>query len=43
MFVRKFDLCVVLFCFVSLFVGVPFAEAHPSDESEEAVDKAETS
>ncbi len=43
MFVRKFALCVVLFCFVSIFVGVPFAEAHPSKESEKAVKKAEQS
>lgn len=28
MFVRKLALCVVLFCLVSLFVGVPFAKAH---------------
>ena len=41
MFVRKLTLCVVLFCLVSLFVGVPFADAHPSQESRDAVKEAE--
>lgn len=40
MFVRKLALCVVLFCFVSLFAGVPFAEAHPSQESRDDFETA---
>ena len=32
MFIRKIALCMILFCFASLFVGVPFAAAHSATE-----------
>lgn len=35
MFVRKIALCVVLLCLLSLFVGLPFAEAHLGTKAEE--------
>ena len=40
MFVRKLALCMVLFCLVSLFVGVPFAKAHPSQDSRDDFETA---
>lgn len=40
-FVRNITLCVIIFCLVSLFVGLPFAEAHPkTDEFTEAFNDA---
>ena len=31
MFMKNITLCVIICCVVSLFVGLPFAEAHPTD------------
>ena len=32
MFMRNIALCVIILCIASLFVGLPFAEAHPTTE-----------
>ncbi len=42
MFMRKLTLCVMMFCMVSFFVGLPFAAAHNGTKAEEnALDEAE--